>query len=199
MKNKRAIIALPVLLLLMTVNAYAQNTKALIGKWFFEDFGGTICILEFTQTQVTFYPLEDDEDDIETESYQADNTTITIDGETMRYTIQNGNVLTLSFSDDDKVTGKRVQANATVLTGKYQLVNDVGFIEMLEFLDQSTVRLHMEVLGKKARPTYQYKINGNRVIISDPKDSMILEIIGDIIIKGNTFGGIGDDSVFVKK
>jgi hypothetical protein len=199
MKNKRVFIVLPVLLLLMTVNAYAQNSKDLIGKWFFEDFGGTICILEFTQTQVTYYPLEDDEDDSETESYLADNTTITIDGDSMRYTIQNGNVLTLSFADGDKYTGKRVQANATVLSGKYQLVNDVGFIETLEFLDQSTVRLHMEVLGKTARPTYQYKINGNRVIISDPKDSMILEIIGDAIIKGNTLGGLGDDSVFVKR
>ena len=199
MKNKRVFIAFTALLLLMTVNCYAQNTRALIGKWFFEDFDGVMCIMEFTQTQMTFYPLEEDEEDSETTSYQADNTTITIDGETMRYTVQNGKVLTLSTPDGDKYTGKKLQANATVLTGKYQLVNDAGFIEMLEFLDRSTVRLHMEILGKTARPTYQYKINGNRLIISDPKDSMILEIIGDIIIKGNTFGGLGDDSVFVKK
>jgi hypothetical protein len=199
MKNKHAFIAFTALLLLVTVNCYAQNARALIGKWFFEDLEGTMCIMEFTQTQVIFYPLEDDEDDSEATSYRADSTTIIIDGETMRYTIQNGNVLILSTPDGDRYTGKKVQANVTVLTGKYQLVNDVGFIEMLEFLDRSTVRLHMEVLGRTARPTYQYKINGNRVIISDPKDSMILEIIGDTIIKGNTFGGLGGDSVFVKR
>jgi hypothetical protein len=202
MKNKLILAICTVLLVLSVINCYAQNTRPLIGKWFFEDFDGTLAVIEFTQTQMIMRDLEDDDDDTETISYRADGATITIDGETIRYTIQNGNVLTL-ITDGEKYTGKRLQANVTALSGKYELMNDAGFIEMLEFIDRSTVRGTVDAFGLgTGRFTAKYKISGSRVEISESNagyGTIYLEIIGDSILKGNTFGGLGDDSIFVKR
>jgi hypothetical protein len=202
MNNKRAFLAHTAFLVLLTVNCHAQSTRALIGKWFFENFeGAEMVIMEFTPTHMTILELEDEDDEAEAEAYryQANDKTITIDGETLHYTVQNGNTLMLSTSGGEKYTGKKLQANVTTLSGKYELVNDMGFIEMLEFIDKSTVRLHGDVLGMATRTTHQYRISGSKVIISDPSGSMTLDIIGDSIIKGNTFGGLGGDSIFIKQ
>ncbi|MDR0456950.1 MAG: hypothetical protein LBH20_09755 [Treponema sp.] len=203
MKNKRALIVLTALLFSMTVSCSAQSSNALIGKWFFEDFNGYLSLIEFTRTQMLIRNLEDDDDDTETMSYQADSATITADGETMRYTIQNGNVLTLTTPDGEKYIGKKLQSNVTALSGKYELVNDAGLIETLEFTNKSTVRGTADALGMgTARFTAKYKISGSQVELSESSGgygTIYLEIIGDSILKGNTFGGFGDDSIFVKR
>jgi hypothetical protein len=199
MKNKLVVTAFVILLVLLVVNCQAQSTNALIGKWFFDDLDGELAVVEFTQTRMTIINLEDDDGDAETFSYSSDGRKIIFDGEEMNYTVQNGNVLTLSDAGGNVYIGKKIQANVTTLTGRYELANDMGFIETIEFIDRSIVRLHMEVMGITARPTHQYRINGSNVIITDNKDTMVLEIIGDNIIKGNTFGGMGGDSVFIKR
>jgi hypothetical protein len=197
MKTKHAIIAYAILIALLAVNCQAQSSNALIGKWFFEDFDGDLAVIEFTQTHMTIYNFEID--DSETHRYSSDGKKIVIDGDEMTYTIQNGNVLTMTDSYGDEYVGKKIRANVTTLTGRYELANDMGFIEALEFIDRSTVRLHMDVIGMTARTANQYRISGSNVIITDNRDTMVLEIIGDSIIKGNTFGGMGGDSVFVKR
>jgi hypothetical protein len=199
MKNKHTVTAFVILLALLIVDCNAQSANALIGKWFFDDLDGELAVVEFSQTHMTILSLEDDDDDAETISYSSDGSKIIFDGEEMGYTIQNGNVLILSDSYGNEYIGKKIQGNVTTLTGKYELANDMGIIETVELIDRSTVRLHMEVMGVTARPTHQYRISGSNVIITDNKDTMVLEIIGDNIIKGNTFGGMGGDSVFVKR
>jgi hypothetical protein len=199
MKNKHTIIAYAILTVLLAINCHAQSTNALIGKWFFEEFDGIeFVVVEFSQNNMTILYLEDD--DSETFRYRSDGKKIVFDGEEMTYTIQNGNVLTMTDSYGDEYIGKKLRANTTTLTGRYELVNDMGFIEAIEFIDKSIARLHsMEIMGISVRPTLQYRISDSHVIMTDNKDTMVLEIIGDNILKGNTFGGYGSDSVFVKR
>jgi hypothetical protein len=199
MKNKLVVTALVILLVLLAADCHAQSSNALIGKWFFDDLDGGLAVIEFSQTHITILNLEDDDGDAETFRYRSDGRKIVFDGEEMSYTVQNGNVLTLSDADGNAYIGKKIQPNVTTLTGRYELANDMGFIETIEFIDRSRVRLHVEVMGVTARQTHQYQISGSNVIITDNKDTMVLEIIGDNIIKGNTFGGMGGDSVFVKR
>jgi hypothetical protein len=206
MKNKRSLIACVFLLVFTAANSHAQSSGALIGKWFFEDFfGSEFVVLEFTRTQMSICELEyyDDEDDVEIVSYQADGTTITFEGERLRYSVRNGNTLTLTDSDGDQSTGKKLATNVTSLRGKYELVNDEGFIESFEFVDGTTVRGTVDALGMgTARFTAKYRISGSRVTLSESTGgygTIVLEIIGDSVLKGNTLGGLGDDSIFVKR
>jgi hypothetical protein len=198
MKSKRVLAACAVMLALSAANCHAQNARALIGKWFFEDFLGTeMALVEFTAATVNVLELEEDE--TETYSYQADGKTITIDGDELRYVIQNNISLVMTDSGGNEYAGTKVQANPASLSGRYELANDMGFVETLEFIDKSTVRLHMDLLGRTTRTTHQYRISGSYLIISDPSGSITLEIIGNNLIKGNTFGGIGGDSIFIKR
>jgi len=201
MMNKRTMVYL-VFLVFITVNCNAQSSSQLVGKWFFEELAGSdFVVLEFSRTEMSFYALEDD--DYETYPYKSDGRTIIIDGdEEWRYTIRNGNSLVITDSDNYEYIGMKLQANVTSLSGKYELVNDIGFIETLEFLNRTTVRGTMDAFGTTGRFTAEYRISGSNVIMSNSTGghgTMTLEIIGDSILKGNTFGGLGEDSIFIKR
>ena len=204
MKNKQVLIAFTALIALLAVNCNAQSSGALTGKWFFEDFlyGDELVVVEFTQNKMTVLLLEDD--DTDTYSYRADSKTITIDDDDeFQYVVQNGNTLIMTDSYGDKYTGKKVRANAKTLSGKYEMVNDAGFIETLDFTDGSTVRGTGDAFGLSSfKFTAKYKISGSTVTISESTGGygiIVLEIIGESILKGNTLGGFGDDSVFIKR
>jgi hypothetical protein len=199
--KRKVVLLFAVAMLMITLAAtdsHAQNARALIGKWFFEEgYYGAMSVIEFTQTQWSFFNFESGETG--TFPYQADEKTIDMDGWLHGYTIQNGNVLRLIDEFGLEFIGKKLQANATSLTGRYKLANDVGFFEILEFIDSRTVAIHAEMLGITSRTVFNYRISGPNLIISNSDGSLLLEIIGDRIIMGNILGiTSGEKSVFIK-
>jgi hypothetical protein len=208
MKNMK-IVFVVILMMAATVSC-AQNTDPLIGKWYFESRAGQPCIVEFTKTKMISYYLIDDK--IEEMDYRTDGKTIFCSSSKYAdsqysYSIQNGNVIRMNLIMNNitfKITdvGKKIQTNVTALTGKYELLNDVGIIQVLEFTDKTTLIAYSDFAGFTQKVVFKYKISGSNLIITGDRGSIVLEIIGDIIIKGDVMqGGIGQgrESIFLKE
>jgi len=208
MKNMK--IAFVLILMMAATISCAQNTDSLIGKWYFESRAGQPCIVEFTKTKMISYYLIYDE--IEEMDYRTDGKTIFCSSSKYAdtqysYSIQNGNIIRMTLIMDNitlKITdvGKKIQTNVTALTGIYELANEEGLIQKLEFIDKTTLRTYSELFGITSKNIFNYKISGSNLIITSDRGSIVLEIIGDIIIKGDVMqGGIGQgrESIFLKK
>jgi len=187
-----------ILLGLMAINCYSQNAS-LIGKWFFEEFiYYDFVVVEFSQTKISILELEDEDE--ETFNYRINGKNITFDGDTYQFEIKNGNVLRITDGDSFYDGNKLSNAPVKTFSGTFYLANDEGFLEEIEFRSSSTARLHYDIFGTTTRFTAQYRINGSDLIITGGTgDTIILEIISDKILVGDTMGGLAYNSIFIKK
>ena len=100
----------------------------------------------------------------------------------------------------DKIVGNRMQNNRiTSLSGKYKNSNEVGLFDSLEFLDKTNVRITGVSIGGFRAPPFagKYEISGSNLVITASGGSIVLDILSDTIITGNT--GLGGVTVFIKQ
>jgi hypothetical protein len=199
MNNKKGLV-FTTLLFLNVFFVFGQSSNSstgLIGKWFFDE---EMVVIEFSRNRLSMKSIEDDDEDSEIYEYKSDTKSIFFDGEQWDYELKDNNTLIMMDPDDhsNMITGKRLRNNhLTFLTGKYKLVSDNGIFESLEFIDRVNVKIVAGLAGYRTTWAGKYEISGSNLILTINGASLIMEILADDIIVGDTIGN-GSVSVFRK-
>jgi len=191
-----------------TFPCQAQSINSFIGKWFAYELSFTYTmIFEFTANQLIILNLADNEKEIY--DYEIRNNKMIfknhndpwgfefLDRNTIKFTVVENNPNFLFCT--------RIDRQVTSLSGKFYLANNVGFLKMIEIIDSSILCLYYDVLDMKASYLGEYRISGSHIVITANNGTLILELIGDSIIKGDTLEGVGSifgeegDSIFLKE
>jgi hypothetical protein len=187
-----------VLFVVLVFSCFSQNSRSsIIGKWYYYDFEGMEITIEFTESEVLFSEVEGD--DAETLDFTIENGKIMAGG--FMFELQDKNTLKLMNPEDTSefLVGYRIDGNVRFLKGKYNCMNDTGLFKSLEFIDNRHVKIESASIGDyNTNLAGDYQISESNLILTINGDSLILKIIGENIIKGNT--GLGRrESIFIKE